>query len=56
MWSSRFQLFYFSNTVTKEKRETVLVVDTRTSKKTFRSQDADEMPDEDPIEMAIQTK
>ena len=53
----RFQLFYFSNTVIKAKKDTVLTIDTRGNKpnQTVDHDDADEV-DEDPVEKAIQSK
>ena len=54
----RFQLFYFSNTVIKAKKDTVLTIDTRGNKpnnQTVDHEDADEV-DEDPVEKAIQSK
>ena len=51
----RFQLYYLSNTLTKEKRHTVLMIDTRTKKSIRNINDNDEM-EEDPLEKAIQSK
>ena len=54
----RFQLHYFSNTVTKAKKDTVLTIDTRGSKNCTNmndDEDFDEVED-DPVEKAIQSK
>ena len=53
----RFQLYYFSNANIKEKKDTVLDIDTRAKKvgtNDMDIEDADEI--EDPLERAIQTK
>ena len=51
----RFQLYYFSNTLTKENRNTVLFIDTRTKKSIHNMNDVDEI-EEDHLEKAIQSK
>ena len=51
----RFQLYYFSNTLTKEKRHTVLMIDTRTKKSIRNMNDNDDI-EEDTLEKAIQSK
>merc|ERR1711915_539207 len=56
---NRFQLFYFSNTTYKEKKDTVLTVDTRGMKVDNQLNDddyGDGEIEEDPVEKAIQTK
>jgi len=55
---NRFQLFYFSNTAIKAKKDTVLTIDTRGNKPSGQMNDhddADELED-DPVEKAIQSK
>ena len=53
----RFHLYYFSNAVVKENKDTILNIDTRgknVDKNIMDIEDIDE--DEDPLEKAIQTK
>ncbi|XP_023337706.1 inactive ubiquitin carboxyl-terminal hydrolase MINDY-4B isoform X2 [Eurytemora carolleeae] len=58
---NRFQLYYYSDTPTKEKKETVLTIDTRSTKIKQKMiidsgvEDFDEVED-DPLEKAIETK
>ena len=56
----RFQMFYYSNTLTKAKDETILTIDTRGAKPKTQVLDDPEEPEEEeniePLEKAIQTK
>ena len=54
----RFQLYYFSNTITKEKRDTILTIDTRGNNAVTNDNDNDDIDDveEDPLQRTIQTK
>ena len=53
-------MFYYSNTVTKAKDETILTIDTRGAKPKSEEVEDPEEPEEDkniePLEKAIQTK
>ena len=53
-------MFYYSNTLTKAKDETILTIDTRGAKPKTQVLDDPEEPDEEeniePLEKAIQTK
>jgi len=57
---NRFQMFYYSSTVTKAKDETILTIDTRGAKPRSEVVEDPEEPEEDkhiePLEKAIQTK
>ena len=54
----RFNLYYFSNTITKEKKDTLLMIDTRGNKSRSKTNDYDDFDEveEDPLEKAIQSK
>ena len=56
--SVRFPLYYFNNRVSKEKKETILMVDTRGNKTRNNMAGFDDFEDleNDPLEDAIQSK
>ena len=55
----RFNLYYFSNTAIKEKRDTIILIDTRNTNRAKASVELNDDFDaieENPLEKAIQSK
>ena len=55
----RFNLYYFSNTAIKEKRDTIILIDTRNTvrpKSNVELNDDFDVIEENPLEKAIQSK